>query len=62
MFSTLNYLYEQVRSKLTPSEDGQGLVEYSIVVVLIAIAAIAILSATSSSINSEFQKIISGLR
>ena len=52
---------QQVRNRIASKSKGQGLVEYSIIVVLIAVAAIVILSATSTSINAEFTKIISAL-
>jgi Flp pilus assembly pilin Flp len=62
MLTILSIFMQQVRARIAPNSKGQGLVEYSIIVVLIAIAAIAILSSTSSSISGEFQKIINGLR
>ena len=62
MSAIFTMFLQRVRSKIAPNSKGQGLVEYSIIVVLIAIAAIAILSSTSSSIAGEFQKIINGLR
>ena len=39
-------------------EDGQDLIEYSFLVVFIAILAIAILKSTSVAINGVFQDII----
>jgi len=60
--SPILFLFTQrVRNRIASESKGQGLVEYSIIVVLIAVAAIVILSATSTSINAEFTKIISAL-
>lgn len=45
-----------------PSEKGQGLVEYGLIIILIAIAAIFILSLLGQVINAQFyDKIITAL-
>jgi pilus assembly protein Flp/PilA len=42
-------------------EDGQGLVEYALVLVLVAIVVIAILTLLGPQIGNVFSKITSGL-
>ena len=42
-------------------EDGQGLIEYALIIVIIAIAVIATLSVLSSSVSSSLSQIASGL-
>jgi pilus assembly protein Flp/PilA len=40
-----------------PREEGQGLVEYALIIVLIAIVVIAALTALGGTINSVFEQI-----
>jgi pilus assembly protein Flp/PilA len=42
-------------------EEGQGLVEYALILVLIAIVVIAILTTLGSQVSSVFSQISSGL-
>ncbi|MEO7908765.1 MAG: Flp family type IVb pilin [Roseiflexaceae bacterium] len=42
-------------------EDGQGLVEYALILVLIAIVVIGILSVLGTKVSSVFSSINSGL-
>lgn len=42
-------------------EEGQGLVEYALIIVLVAIAVIATLSVLSSGVSSSLSQITSGL-
>jgi pilus assembly protein Flp/PilA len=42
-------------------EDGQGLVEYALVLVLVAVVIIAILTLLGPQIGNVFSKITSGL-
>ena len=44
-----------------PREEGQGLVEYALILVLIAIVVIIILTALGGVIQNVFSKIVSGL-
>ena len=46
---------------LWQEEDGQDLVEYSLLLAFIALGAVAILSSTSRSVNSLFSAISSTL-
>ena len=43
-------------------EDGQGLVEYALILVLIAIVVIGILTLLGSKVSSVFSTINSGLK
>jgi len=43
-------------------EKGQGLVEYALILVLIAIVVIAILSILGTQVSTVFSQITSGLR
>jgi pilus assembly protein Flp/PilA len=51
-----------VRAKLEQlKKKGQGLVEYALILVLIAIVVILILSFLGSQVNTTFSRISSGL-
>jgi pilus assembly protein Flp/PilA len=43
-------------------EDGQGLVEYALILVLIAVVVIAVLTALGGKVNTVFTSINSGLK
>jgi pilus assembly protein Flp/PilA len=44
-----------------PHEEGQGLVEYALILVLVAVITIAILSIVGPQISNIFSKITRGL-
>ena len=44
-----------------PQEDGQGLVEYALILVLVAVVVIAILTLLGPAIGNVFSKIIISL-
>lgn len=44
-----------------PNEEGQGLVEYALILVLVAIIVIAILRVLGPQIGNVFSRITSGL-
>ena len=44
-----------------PREEGQGLVEYALILVLVAIVVIAILALLGHQISNIFSRITSGL-
>lgn len=44
-----------------PREEGQGLVEYALILVLIAIVVIVILTALGGQVSTVFSQISSGL-
>jgi len=43
-------------------EEGQGLIEYGLIIALIAIVVIVLLSTIGSSLNSQFSKIASAVK
>ena len=47
--------------KIPKKEDGQGLVEYALLLVLVAIVIIAILTILGSQVNLVFAKVVAGL-
>ena len=47
----------KLRSDLQ-SEDGQGLVEYALIIILIAMACVAALGVFGGAVNSLFSKIV----
>jgi pilus assembly protein Flp/PilA len=54
-------MLEKLRRLLAREEDGQGLVEYGLILGLIAVVAIAALSATGTGVNGVIQKVASSL-
>jgi pilus assembly protein Flp/PilA len=44
-----------------PKEKGQGLVEYALILVLIAVVVIVVLGALGTGVNGIFQQILDGL-
>ena len=47
--------------KFSPQEKGQGMVEYALIIVLIAIVVIAVLTLLGGQISTVFSQIVSGL-
>ncbi len=45
-----------------PREEGQGLVEYALILVLIAVVVIAVLTLLGTQVNSVFQAIADQLQ
>jgi len=45
-----------------PREEGQGLVEYALILVLIAVVVIAILTTLGGQIQAVFNQIVAGLQ
>lgn len=45
-----------------PREEGQGLVEYALILVLVAVVVIAILTLLGPQIGNTFSKITNGLQ
>ena len=44
-----------------PCEEGQGLVEYALILVLIAVVVIVLLTAVGGRVASTFSTIVSGM-
>jgi pilus assembly protein Flp/PilA len=53
---------EEVLMLFLTREDGQGLVEYALILVLVAIVVIAILAILGPQIGQVFSEIIAGLQ
>jgi pilus assembly protein Flp/PilA len=52
---------EFVARQFEPDEEGQGMVEYALILVLIAIVVIVILSTVGKRVNNVFSNISNGL-
>jgi pilus assembly protein Flp/PilA len=61
MMDKIMEMYYKALSYLK-TEKGQALVEYALIIVLIAIVVIAMLTATGKSVNNAFSKINSALQ
>jgi pilus assembly protein Flp/PilA len=61
MLSFLNNLYVQLMTNLK-SEKGQGLVEYALILVLIAIVVIAMVTGIGKNANDVFSQVNSALK
>lgn len=48
--------------KITHSEEGQGLVEYALILFLVAIVVIAVLILLGQQIGSVFNSVVSALK
>lgn len=46
----------------SPKEKGQGMVEYALIIVLIAVVVIVILGILGTQISTVFSQIVSGLQ
>jgi len=57
----LRYLIDYVRFNVLKNEEGQGLVEYALIIALVAIALVVGLGLLSNGINGTFTKIIGNL-
>jgi len=58
---TGNILIREVNPMYLPREEGQGLVEYALILVLVAVVVIAILTLLGPQIGNVFSKITNGL-
>ena len=46
---------------LRPDEEGQGMVEYALILMLVAIVVITILTVTGRQVNNAFSNVSNGL-
>jgi pilus assembly protein Flp/PilA len=53
-------MWKKLMAKMR-NEEGQGLVEYALIIVLVSIAVLVGLTALGTNINSVFQDIVSTL-
>lgn len=61
----LNHLFMQAKvffRSLGVSEEGQGLIEYALIVVLIAVVVIGVLTLLGTEVDNVFNDILAGLR
>lgn len=61
LFGRLNGFYLKIRDGFK-SEEGQTLVEYALILVLISIVVILMLQGTGGSVNNTFSKVNSALQ
>ena len=61
MFISALILWLDLQANSTRQEKGQGLVEYALVLVLVAVVVIAILTLLGPQIGNVFSRIICGL-
>ncbi len=45
-----------------PREEGQGLVEYALILVLVAVVVIALLTLMGQEVNNVFQSVVDALQ
>ena len=50
-----------VRGRIAGREDGQGMIEYALILVLIAVIVIVILSVVGAQVNNVFSNVSNGL-
>jgi pilus assembly protein Flp/PilA len=53
--------FERVRSLVSTGEEGQGMIEYGLLVALISIVAIVTVTAIGGGLTSNFQKVLNAL-
>lgn len=61
LYLRLQELVESAKAKVTEREEGQGMVEYALILVLIAVVVIVILQVVGKQVNNVFSNISNGL-
>lgn len=61
MFQMLSTYFESYTERLRRDEDGQGLVEYALIIALVSVVLIAALEVLGTSINGVFSDIAGSL-
>jgi pilus assembly protein Flp/PilA len=61
LYLRLQELVESAKAKVTEREEGQGMVEYALILVLIAVVVIVILQVVGRQVNNVFSNISNGL-
>ncbi|HEV3309739.1 MAG TPA: Flp family type IVb pilin [Chloroflexota bacterium] len=59
--STYVTAVERIRSAANKGEEGQGMIEYGLLVALISIVAIVTITAIGSGLTSNFTKVLNAL-
>ncbi len=57
----LEWSCQRIRAGLGPREEGQGMVEYALILVLIAIVVLLILTTVGKQVKNVFSNISNGL-
>jgi pilus assembly protein Flp/PilA len=61
LYLRLQELTERAKSHLMDREEGQGMVEYALILVLIAVVVIVILQVVGKQVNNVFSNVSNGL-
>jgi pilus assembly protein Flp/PilA len=61
LYLRLRELTERAQERITNREEGQGMVEYALILVLIAVVVIVILTVVGRQVNNVFSNISNGL-
>ena len=61
LFSRIQELAATAKARVTNREEGQGMVEYALILVLIAVVVIIILSVVGKQVNNVFSNVSNGL-
>jgi len=52
---------ERIRATVNKGEEGQGMIEYGLLVALISIVAIVVITAIGTGLTNNFQKVLNAL-
>jgi pilus assembly protein Flp/PilA len=61
LYLRLQELVARAKAHVTDPEEGQGMVEYALILVLIAVVVIVILQVVGSQVNNVFSNVSNGL-
>ena len=61
LYIRMQELAARAKAHLTDREEGQGMVEYALILVLIAVVVIIILSVVGKQVNNVFSNVSNGL-
>ncbi len=61
LYLRLQELAASAKARVTDREEGQGMVEYALILVLIAVVVIIILSVVGKQVNNVFSNVSNGL-
>jgi len=51
----------EIMKRLVREEEGQGMVEYALIIALISIAAVAVMGTVGDDIVTKFQEVVTAL-
>jgi pilus assembly protein Flp/PilA len=61
LYVRMQELAARAKDRVTNREEGQGMVEYALILVLIAVVVIIILSVVGKQVNNVFSNVSNGL-